>query len=84
MLALFDELQGEYGFACVFISHDLAVVHAVADRVAVLRSGTLVETGPVRQVFGHPRHDYTRRLVDAVPVPDPSPRAHGRRLLAAG
>lgn len=84
VLALFGGLQSDYGFACVFISHDLAVVHAVADRVAVLRAGALVETGPVRQVFGRPRHDYTRRLVDAVPVPDPSLRADATRVLATG
>ena len=51
VLKLFAELQSELGFACIFISHDLAVVHQVADRVAVLRAGELVEAGPVDQVF---------------------------------
>ena len=71
VLRLFTGLQDEIGFAALFISHDLAVVHHVAHRVAVLRGGDVVETGPVEQVFAHPRHDYTRRLVEAVPVPAP-------------
>jgi peptide/nickel transport system ATP-binding protein len=79
VLALFEELQDQFGFACVFISHDLAVVHQVADRVAVLRAGELVECGPVVQVFSAPKHDYTRRLLAAVPVPDPSTSPRARR-----
>ena len=78
VLRLFADLQDQLGFACLFISHDLAVVHSVADRVAVLRRGELVETGPVTDVFARPQADYTRRLLDAVPVPDPSRR--GRRV----
>lgn len=74
VLELFGSLQSELGFACVFISHDLAVVSAVADSVAVLRRGQLVEHGPVDRVFGEPSHDYTRRLLAAVPVPDPARR----------
>jgi peptide/nickel transport system ATP-binding protein len=71
VLRLFTGLQEEIGFAALFISHDLAVVHHVSHRVAVLRAGEVVETGPVEQVFAHPSHAYTRRLVDAVPVPEP-------------
>jgi len=80
VLALFAELQERLGFACLFISHDLAVVHEVAHRVAVLRRGELVETGPVESVFAHPREDYTRRLLEAVPVPDPFARRDRARL----
>jgi putative spermidine/putrescine transport system ATP-binding protein len=84
VLALFAELQKELGFACVFISHDLAVVDQVSDRVAVLRAGELLEQGRPRQVFGEPRHPYTRALLDSVPrVPSsglerfsPSRRVH--------
>ncbi|MCL2535042.1 MAG: ABC transporter ATP-binding protein, partial [Nocardiaceae bacterium] len=83
VLDLFADLREQYRFACLFISHDLAVVHAVADRVAVLRRGRIVETGPVAAVFGTPAAEYTRRLVDAVPVPDPVPqRARGTGALS--
>ncbi|RDI53268.1 dipeptide ABC transporter ATP-binding protein [Nocardia mexicana] len=71
VLDLFADLRAEFGFACLFISHDLAVVHQVADRVVVLRGGSVVETGPPAEVFGHPREEYTRRLLAAVPVPEP-------------
>ncbi|MEU1981213.1 ABC transporter ATP-binding protein [Nocardia sp. NPDC019395] len=74
VLALFTEIQRDLGFACLFISHDLAVVHQVADRVAVLRSGSVIETGPVDAVFTAPREPHTRALVAAVPVPDPTHR----------
>jgi peptide/nickel transport system ATP-binding protein len=79
VLELFRDLQERLGFACLFISHDLAVVHQVADRVAVLRGGQLVEVGPVGRVFAQPEAAYTRRLLDAVPVPDPARRG-GRRV----
>lgn len=72
VLDLFIEIQRELDFACLFISHDLAVVHQVADRVAVLQSGSVVETGPVASVFSAPREKYTRALIAAVPTPDPS------------
>ncbi|WP_433562683.1 dipeptide ABC transporter ATP-binding protein [Nocardia sp. CA-151230] len=72
VLELFADLRAEYGFACLFISHDLAVVHQVADRTVVLREGRVVESGPVTAVFRHPREEYTRRLLDAVPAPDPA------------
>ncbi|MEE2031820.1 ABC transporter ATP-binding protein [Rhodococcus chondri] len=84
ILDLFVEIQRELGFACLFISHDLAVVHQVADRVVVLQSGSVVETGPVDAVFTAPREPYTRALIDAVPIPDPArrPGAHPRRPVA--
>ncbi|MEU8898344.1 ABC transporter ATP-binding protein [Nocardia sp. NPDC048505] len=76
VLELFTDLRAEYGFACLFISHDLAVVHQVADRVLVLRGGEQVETGSVAEVFRSPAHEYTRALLEAVPIPDPE---HARR-----
>ncbi|MEV6278413.1 ABC transporter ATP-binding protein [Nocardia sp. NPDC051832] len=78
VLDLFADLRAEYGFACLFISHDLAVVHQVADRVVVLRSGEIVETGAVAAVFRNPEHEYTRALLNAVPVPDPELARRGR------
>ncbi|WP_067687750.1 dipeptide ABC transporter ATP-binding protein [Nocardia jejuensis] len=75
VLDLFTDLREEYGFACLFISHDLAVVNQIADRVVVLREGSVVEAGPVREVFGNPQQEYTRRLLEAVPAPEPAPRA---------
>ncbi|MBB5912257.1 peptide/nickel transport system ATP-binding protein [Nocardia transvalensis] len=82
VLDLFADLRAEYGFACLFISHDLAVVHQVADRVVVLRAGSVVETGTPAAVFGDPREDYTRRLLAAVPIPDPA--RHDRPALPLG
>ncbi|MDO3645589.1 dipeptide ABC transporter ATP-binding protein [Nocardia mangyaensis] len=83
VLDLFADLRAEYGFASLFISHDLAVVHQVADRVVVLRQGRIVETGEVRAVFGAPAQEYTRRLLDAVPAPDPTTARRGRAESAA-
>lgn len=71
VLDLFADLRAEYGFACLFISHDLAVVNQIADRVVVLRQGEVVETGPVADVFQQPRAEYTRTLIAAVPAPVP-------------
>ncbi len=71
VLELFQSLQREHGFACLFISHDLAVVELLSDRIAVMHNGKLVEVGPTEQVVNDPQHAYTRRLIAAVPVPDP-------------
>ncbi len=72
VLDLLQTLQREFGIAFLFISHDMAVVENISDRVAVMYLGQIVETGTRAQVFGNPQHPYTRRLIDAVPVPDPS------------
>ena len=87
VLDLLRSLQAELGFACLFVSHDLAVVDAVAARTVVLSGGRVVESGPTEQVLARPREDYTRRLVAAVPVPDPAVQAarrRRRRALGAG
>ena len=71
-LDLLQELQGKLNFACLFISHDLAVVDILAHRIAVMQNGLLVEVGDRDQILQHPKSDYTRRLISAVPVPDPA------------
>jgi peptide/nickel transport system ATP-binding protein len=71
ILSLFADLRQEYGFGCLFISHDLAVVDEVADRVVVLKAGEVVEQGTPAKVLRAPETDYARRLIQAIPVPDP-------------
>jgi peptide/nickel transport system ATP-binding protein len=68
VLALLKKLRAEYGCAMLFISHDLAVVAEVADRVAVMRHGEIVEQGSARQVMTHPTHPYTRSLLASAPT----------------
>ncbi|WP_030178615.1 ATP-binding cassette domain-containing protein [Streptomyces sp. NRRL S-813] len=85
VLDLLAELQQRLRLTYVFVSHNLAVVGQVADRVAVMRRGRLVEVGEARQVFRSPQHPYTRQLLDAVPVMDPrrSRRAADRTPLTS-
>ncbi|MEW1641035.1 ABC transporter ATP-binding protein [Streptomyces sp. NPDC091219] len=71
VLEVIAELQAELGFACLFVSHDLAVVQRFAGRVVVLRGGRVEEQGPTMSTLLHPETAYTRRLIAAVPVPDP-------------
>jgi ABC-type glutathione transport system ATPase component len=78
VLALLADIQKSTGVAYLFISHDLGVVHAISDRIAVLNSGRIVEIGDARQVSTDPQHPYTRRLQMAAPVADP-PRQRARR-----
>ena len=81
VLDLLKELQSEYGISYLFISHDMAVVENISDRMAVMYLGQIVEMGSCAQIFSDPRHPYTQRLIDAVPVPDPTRiRAAFRRL----
>ena len=71
-LDLLQELQGKLKFACLFISHDLAVVDILCHRIAVMQNGLLVEVGDRDQILKNPKNDYTKRLISAVPVPDPA------------
>jgi peptide/nickel transport system ATP-binding protein len=81
VLELFAELQLEFGFASLFISHDLAVVDLLADRIAVLYRGKLVEEGTGVEVLGAPKDEYTQRLLASLPVPDPIAQAERREEL---
>ncbi len=74
VLDLMLELQESMGLSYLFISHDMAVVERMSHKVAVMRSGRIVETGTRRQIFEHPAEDYTRALMAAVPIPDPEAR----------
>jgi peptide/nickel transport system ATP-binding protein len=71
VLHLLRDLQREQGVTYLFISHDMAVVENISDRVAVMYLGQIVELGTRAQLFGNPQHAYTKRLLEAVPVPDP-------------
>jgi glutathione transport system ATP-binding protein len=76
------DLQREFGIAFLFISHDMAVVERVSHRVAVMYLGQIVEIGPRRAIFENPQHPYTKKLIAAVPIADPSRRHRKRELLS--
>ncbi|WP_428859208.1 dipeptide ABC transporter ATP-binding protein [Bifidobacterium dentium] len=87
VLELFKKLQVEIGFACLFITHDLAVVDMLADRIMVMHKGKIVEHGDADQIMQHPQNPYTQKLLASLPVPDPREqrghREHLHELLAA-
>ena len=83
-LELLQELQGKLNFACLFISHDLAVVDILSHRIAVMQNGLLVEVGDRDQILKNPQNDYTKRLISAVPVPDPKEQKIRREARLAG
>ncbi|MGW3092388.1 dipeptide ABC transporter ATP-binding protein [Streptomyces sp. NPDC001102] len=78
VVALLAELQRELGLALVFVAHDLAVVRRVSDRVAVMRQGRIVESGPADEVYDNPQAPYTKQLLAAVPALDPEVAARRR------
>ena len=81
ILNLLNELQQEFRLAYIFVSHDLAVVKNVSDRIAVMYLGKVVESAPAERLFAAPAHPYTRALLDAVPRIVPGAKRGGRRLL---
>ena len=84
VLNLLADLQRDLGFACLFITHDLAAVEYLADRVVVMYLGRVAEVGDREQVFSAPRHPYTQALLSSAPVPDPGEQRRRRRVVLSG
>ncbi len=83
VLELLQNIQKEKQFATLFVTHDLAVVDLLADRIAVMQHGKIVEQGTKEQILRNPRDPYTQRLIAAVPVPDPVEQRERREARAA-
>lgn len=81
ILALLESLQRDLGLTYLFIAHDLAIVERFCDHIAVMRDGAIVEQGVPAEVYAAPKHDYTRALLDAIPIPDPRRRRRATHSL---
>ncbi|WP_053203382.1 ABC transporter ATP-binding protein [Jiangella muralis] len=84
VINLLEKLQDEFGLSYIFIAHDLSVVRHIADRVAVMYLGRIVEIGSEAQIYEKPTHPYTQALLSAVPVPDPSVRGQRQQIILSG
>jgi len=84
VINLLEELKAKLGLSYLFVAHDLAVVQHIADRVAVMYLGRIVEIGDVASVFAHPTHPYTQALLSAIPLPDPEKERARERILLSG
>ncbi|MEV3858876.1 oligopeptide/dipeptide ABC transporter ATP-binding protein [Streptomyces sp. NPDC050095] len=84
VLNLLADLQRERGFGCLFITHDLAAVEYLADRIAVMYLGRIVEQAPAAELFADPKHPYTQALLSAAPVPDPAEQRGRSRIVLGG
>jgi oligopeptide transport system ATP-binding protein len=84
VLNLVADLQRDMGFSCLFITHDLSVVEFLADRIAVMYLGRIVETGPTEKIFAEPQHPYTQALLSAAPELDPVRQRERRRVVLGG
>ena len=83
IINLLHALQRDLGLSYLFITHDLTLVENFADRVALMYLGEIVESGPAREVWRNPQHEFTRTLIDAIPIPDPDvPMGSGRKAFA--
>jgi oligopeptide transport system ATP-binding protein len=84
IINLLDDLQDEFGLTYLFVAHDIGVVRHISDRIAVMHDGKIVEQGSADQVCEHPKDDYTKKLLSAVPIPDPRESRARREAAAAG
>jgi peptide/nickel transport system ATP-binding protein len=84
VINLLDELKARLELSYLFVAHDLSVVRHVADRIAVMYLGRIVEIGDTSSVFKRPTHPYTQALLSAIPVPDPRKERERRRILLDG
>ena len=84
MVNLLEDLQGKLGLTYLFISHDLSMVRHIADRVAVMYLGKIVELAPREELYSNPKHPYTEALLSAVPIPNPEIEAHRTRTILTG
>ncbi|MFB9907444.1 ABC transporter ATP-binding protein [Allokutzneria oryzae] len=84
VINLLDELKAKLGLSYLFVAHDLSVVRHIADRVAVMYLGKIVEIGDVDAVFGSPEHPYTQALLSAIPIPDPVKERQRERIILTG
>jgi oligopeptide/dipeptide ABC transporter ATP-binding protein len=84
VLNLIGRLQADLRFACLFITHDLAAVEFLAQRVAVMYLGVIVETASRQELFTTPRHPYTQALLSAAPIPDPPAQRARNRIVLTG
>lgn len=84
VLNLLEDLQEEFDLSYLLVSHDLSVVHHIADRVAVMYLGRLVEVAPTDDLFGAPMHPYTQALISAIPLPDPHKERARERIIVTG
>ena len=84
VLNLLQQLRAELGLSYLFVAHDLSVVRHIADRVAVMYLGRIVELGSVDNVFAAPSHPYTQALLSAIPIPDPKAERSRTRILLSG
>ena len=81
---LLMDLQRDMGFSCLFITHDLAAVEFISNRIAVMYLGKIVETAARAALFAAPKHPYTQALLSAIPVPDPLRQRRRRRVILGG
>ncbi|MEO6703998.1 MAG: oligopeptide/dipeptide ABC transporter ATP-binding protein, partial [Jatrophihabitantaceae bacterium] len=84
VINLLDELKAKMGLSYLFVAHDLSVVRHIADRVAVMYLGRIVEIGTSKDIFGKPSHPYTQALLSAIPLPDPDKERSRQRILLTG